>query len=250
MNIIVLKTKEILGRHAAAMGAGLIREAISGRGNANIILATGSSQFEMLAALIKKDIDWSMVTCFHLDEYIGLSATHPASFRKYLKERFTDKVTPRAFHYIDGEVDPTSECMRLGRLVAQHPVDVAFVGIGENAHLAFNDPPADFNTEQAFLNVALDEACRRQQLGEGWFEKPEEVPRRAISMSIKQILKAKNIICSVPDSRKATAVQAVIEGPVTPEVPASILQQHERTTIFLDQQSSALLTHSYRIADE
>ena len=240
----------MLGRRAAALGASLIRDAIAERGNANVILATGSSQFEMLAALVEETVDWSLVTCFHLDEYIGLPETHPASFRRYLKERFTNKVTPGAFHFVDGEADPSSECLRLSRLIAQYPVDVAFVGIGENAHLAFNDPPADFDTEQAFLNVALDEACRRQQLGEGWFKQPEEVPERAISMSIKQIMKAKNIICCVPDSRKATAVQAVIEGSVTPEVPASILQQHERTTIFLDPQSSALLAHGYGIAEE
>ena len=250
MKIIISETKEILGSRAAALGAGLIRESITHNGASNIILATGNSQFEMLAALIKEDIDWSRVTCFHLDEYIGLPETHPASFRRYLKERFTSEVAPQKFYFIDGEADPTTECLRIGQLITEHPIDAAFVGIGENAHLAFNDPPADFETEEAFLDVALDEACRHQQLGEGWFKKLEEVPERAISMSIKQILKAKNIICSVPDARKAVATRAVVEGPVTPEVPASILQQHENTTIFLDHQSSVLLTKNQGVYEK
>ena len=244
MKVIISETKETLGARAATLGASLIREATAKKGTANIILATGNSQFEMLTALIKEDVEWSQVTCFHLDEYIGLPETHPASFRKYLKERFVDKVPPLNFYFIDGEASPSEECSRLGRLITRHPVDVAFVGIGENAHLAFNDPPADFETEEAFLDVKLDEACRLQQLGEGWFEKLEDVPHRAISMSVKQILRAKNIICSVPDHRKASATRAVVEGPVTPEVPASILQQHQNTTIFLDLQSSALLTQN------
>ncbi|MDN5211744.1 glucosamine-6-phosphate deaminase [Fulvivirgaceae bacterium BMA12] len=242
MKVVISENKEVLGTRASAFSAKLIHETISQKGAANIVLATGSSQFEMLESLIKEDINWSLVTCFHLDEYIGLPMTHRASFRKYLKERFVDKVQPGAFYFINGEVDPLVECQRLGDLIARHPIDLAFVGIGENAHLAFNDPPADFETEEAFLEVVLDEDCRNQQFGEGWFEKPEEVPQRAISMSVKQILKAKNIVCSVPDSRKATAVKAVIEGPVTANVPASILQQHKNTAIFLDNQSSALLS--------
>ena len=242
MKVVISENKKVLGTRAAAYSAKLIHETISQKGTANIILATGSSQFEMLEALIKEDINWSLVTCFHLDEYIDLPMTHPASFRKYLKERFVDKVRPGTFYFINGEADSQAECRRLGDLIAQHPIDLAFVGIGENAHLAFNDPPADFEIEKAFIEVELDQDCRNQQFKEGWFESLEEVPRRAISMSVKQILKVKNIICSVPDSRKATAVRAVIEGPVTSDVPASILQQHKSTMIFLDHQSSELLT--------
>ncbi len=242
MKVVISENKKVLGTRASAFSAKLIHETISQKGTANIVLATGSSQFELLESLIKEDINWSLVTCFHLDEYIDLPMTHPASFRKYLKERFVDKVQPGTFYFIDGETDSQAECQRLGNLIAQHPIDLAFVGIGENAHLAFNDPPADFETEEAFLEVVLDEDCRNQQFGEGWFEKLEEVPQRAISMSVKQILKAENIVCSVPDSRKAAAVKAVIEGPVTANVPASILQQHKNTTIFLDHQSSALLS--------
>ena len=207
MKIIISKTKEELGKKAAQNGAELIRKAIEKKGNANIIVATGASQFEMLGELGKEDIDWSKVTAFHLDEYIGLPNTHPASFRKYLKERFVDIVSPKEFHYVNGEINPDEECKRLGKIIAEHPIDVAFVGIGENGHLAFNDPPADFETEVAYLTVNLDEDCRMQQMGEGWFPTLKDVPHQAISMSIKQIMKSDTIICSVPDLRKAKAVK-------------------------------------------
>lgn len=183
----------------------------------------------------------SKVTDFHLDEYIGLSQKHPASFRKYLKERFVDIVSPKEFNYIDGEADAAGECSRLGELISKRPVDVAFIGIGENGHIAFNDPPADFETEEAYLIVKLDEVCRRQQLGEGWFASLDEVPDKAISMSINQIMRSKAIICSVPDLRKAKAVKDVISGPVTPDVPASVLQLHNAAWIFLDRDSASLL---------
>jgi len=186
-------------------------------------------------------MDWSKVTGFHLDEYIGLPVTHPASFRKYLKERFMEKVPIRAFHFINGENDPKEECKCVGEIIQAHPIDVAFVGIGENGHLAFNDPPADFETDEPYIVVKLDEACRRQQLGEGWFKTLDEVPDRAISMSIQQILQSKVIICTVPDSRKAEAVKKVVEGKVTPDVPASILQQHPQTMLYLDANAAALL---------
>ncbi len=242
MNVIVCKDKEELGRLAAERGAALIRRALEKKGKANIILATGASQFEMLANLVKADVDWSKVTAFHLDEYIGLPETHPASFRKYLKERFASKVPIGAFHFVNGDAeDPQAECRRLGELISRHPIDVAFVGIGENGHLAFNDPPADFETEEPYLVVELDEACRRQQLGEGWFASLDEVPTQAISMSIRQILKSRAIICSVPDQRKAVAVQKAVEGPVTPQVPSSILQTHPETFLYLDPDSASLL---------
>ena len=242
MNVIVCKDKEELGRLAAERGAALIRRALEKKGKANIILATGASQFEMLANLVKADVDWSKVTAFHLDEYIGLPETHPASFRKYLKERFSSKVPIGAFHFVNGDAeDPQAECRRLGELISRHPIDVAFVGIGENGHLAFNDPPADFETEEPYLVVELDEACRRQQLGEGWFASLDEVPTQAISMSIRQILKSRAIICSVPDQRKAVAVQKAVEGPVTPQVPSSILQTHPETFLYLDPDSASLL---------
>lgn len=241
MEIIISHTKEELGKQAATKGAHLIRIAIEEKGQANIIVATGASQFEMLAELVKEEIDWSKVTAFHLDEYIGLPATHPASFRKYLKERFADIVKPKTFHYVNGDMDPEEECNRLGSIIANHPIDVAFVGIGENSHLAFNDPPADFETEEAFLAVDLDEACRKQQMGEGWFPTLADVPGRAISMSVRQIMKSAAIICSVPDERKANAVQLTVEGEVINTVPASILQDHNATWLYLDSKSASLL---------
>src|SRR5918911_1956846 len=203
MKLQVFDSKQELGRAAAARAAAAIRQAVAERGQAYLIAATGASQFEFLDALTQQpDIDWGSTTFFHLDEYVGLPETHPASFRRYLKERIVNRVRPGAFHFVEGDApDPAAECRRLGELISRHTVDAAFVGIGENGHLAFNDPPADFATEAPYVVVDLDEACRRQQIGEGWFRSLDEVPRRAISMSIQQILKARNVLCVVPDER-------------------------------------------------
>jgi glucosamine-6-phosphate deaminase len=244
MQLSLHETKQQLGARAAADGAAAIRRALDARDQANVILATGASQFEMLEALVAAEgIDWSKVTAFHLDEYVGMEATHPASFRRYLKERFVEKLPaePAAFHYLDAETDPQVECRRVGRIIAEHAIDVAFIGIGENGHLAFNDPPADFDTDEPYLVVELDEACRRQQLGEGWFATLDDVPRQAVSMSIPQIMRSATIICTVPDERKAEAVRRAVEGPVTPELPASILQQHPSAVLYLDPDSASLL---------
>ena len=241
MKISVYQNGQELGANAARKGAEFIRKAIRNRGEAAIIVATGASQIEMLKALVSQPVDWSRVTAFHLDEYIGIPESHPASFRKYLKERFEGKVPLKAFHYINGENDPKMECQRVGDLIEQERIDVAFIGIGENGHLAFNDPPADFQTEEPYIRVRLDQACRRQQYGEGWFPTLEEVPETAISMSIQQIIKSDVIICTVPDERKALAVKNSVEGRVTSEVPASILRTHPNTFLFLDQESSSLL---------
>ena len=244
MKVQLSRDAEDLGRHAASDAASYIRQAVERSGHARIIVATGASQFEVLAALVVAEgIDWSNVVGFHLDEYLGLPMAHPASFRCYLKERLVDRVPFQAFHYIDGEVEPEAECRRLGKLVAAAPVNVALIGIGENGHLAFNDPPADFETERPYLVVDLDESCRRQQLGEGWFPALDDVPHRAISMSIRQIMKSEAIVCSVPDQRKAEAVRAAVEGPVTPQTPASILQQHPYATLYLDPPAAELLSH-------
>jgi glucosamine-6-phosphate deaminase len=242
MEIIISETKQILGKKAAQMGAKLIRKAILNKGKANIIVATGASQFDMFNELVKEDIDWSVVTAFHLDEYIGISELHPASFRKYLKERFVDIVSPKEFNYVNGNTDPYEECIRLGKLISKHPIDVAFVGIGENSHLAFNDPPADFKTKDAYLVVTLNEACRRQQMGEGWFPEINDVPEKAISMSINQIMKSKAIICTVPDLRKAEAVKKTVEGSISPLIPASIMRKHEAVWLFLDKDSASMLS--------
>jgi len=242
MKIVISDSRQELGKKAAQMGADLIRKAILENGKANIIVATGASQFDMLSDLVKEDIDWSVVTGFHLDEYIGISESHPASFRNYLKERFVDLVSPKEFFYVNGESDPFQECAHLGKLISKYPIDVALVGIGENSHLAFNDPPANFETEDAYLVVNLDEDCRRQQLGEGWFPTIDDVPEKAISMSIKQIMKSKAIICCVPDLRKAEAVKKTVEGQISPAIPASIMREHESVWLYLDKDSASMLT--------
>jgi glucosamine-6-phosphate deaminase len=243
MDVRVFETKAEMGQAAALDAAAILRQAISRTGQAHVIAATGASQFEFLDALTATPgIDWSKVVFFHLDEYVGLPETHPASFRRYLKERIVARVHPGAFHFIEGDAaDPRAESHRVGRLIRACAIDVAFVGIGENGHLAFNDPPADFETEDAYLVVTLDEACRRQQLGEGWFAGLEDVPKQAVSMSVQQILKAERILCVVPDARKAQAVRACLEEEVAPERPASILRTHPRTTLFLDRASAGLL---------
>lgn len=243
MEIIQATNPKELGVKAGEAAALLIQKCILEKGQANIILATGTSQFETLNRLLSEDIDWSKVHLFHLDEYLDIPITHPASFRKYLKERFIDKAgTLGSYHLIDGETEPQAECERLSQLIIQHPIDVAMVGIGENGHLAFNDPPADFDTEIPYLVVNLDEPCRVQQLNEGWFSTLEEVPQQAISMSIQQIMKSEHIICSVPDIRKAQAVKDCLENEVNPMNPASILQDHPACKIYLDTESASLLT--------
>ena len=246
MRISIAADVDDMGRRAAACGAERIRAAIAERDSAKIIVATGASQFTVLDSLAAADdIAWHRVQVFHLDEYIGLDESHPASFRRYLRQRFIDKVSPAAFHAIDGQVEPPQrECQRLGELIHQHPIDVALVGIGENGHLAFNDPPADFKTDEPYLVVELDEACRRQQSGEGWFPSLDDVPRQAISMSVRQILSSNSIVCSVPDERKSQAVQQSLEGPVTPEVPASILQNHNDCHILLDEPAASRLSET------
>jgi len=243
MNVEIFASKQILRRAAADEAAVIIRQAIAERGQAHLIAATGASQFEFLEALVQQpDIDWARTVFFHLDEYVGISATHPASFRRYLQERIVDRVRPGAFHFVQGDnPDPAAECIRIGELISRQTIDAAFVGIGENGHLAFNDPPADFETEEPYLVVELDDECRRQQVGEGWFDTVNDVPRQAISMSVQQILKARSVLCVAPDRRKAQAVRDCLELEVSPLRPASILQQHPRTTIYLDLDSAALL---------
>lgn len=244
METVIKDTPEELGKAAGKFTAQLIKDAISKNGQAHIILATGTSQFETLKQLISdQDIMWNKVTMFHLDEYVGLPETSPASFRKYLQERFLEKVPPLKAHYlINGEVNPKKECSRLGNLIEQHAIDVALVGIGENGHLAFNDPPADFDTAQPYHVVVLDDQCRKQQFSEGWFSSIEEVPEKAISMSVQQIMKSKNIVCSVPDRRKANAIKDCLKRPVSKAFPASILQNHAHCICFLDKESASLLS--------
>jgi glucosamine-6-phosphate deaminase len=232
--------RDALSRAAAADAAGALRRVIGAQGHARLVAATGASQIDFLSALTSTPgVDWTRVEMFHLDEYVGLPIDHPASFRKYLLERLIGPAGITRYHLLDGEGDARAEAARVGREIARAPVDLAFVGIGENGHLAFNDPPADFETGEPYLVVTLDEACRRQQVGEGWFASIADVPSHAISMSIRQIMKSAEILCIVPDARKADAVKACVAGEILPMAPASILRMHANTTLYLDRESAS-----------
>ena len=247
MHIKTYTDRKTMSRAAARHAARVMTEAIAARGEARIIAATGASQFDFLEALTASpDIDWQAVEMFHLDEYVGLPIDHPASFRRYLLERLIDKTSIPRFHFLDAERDAAGAAARVGRTLSSAPIDVAFVGIGENGHLAFNDPPADFETDEPYIIVTLDAACRRQQAGEGWFASVDDVPAQAVSMSIRQILKSKEIVCVVPDARKADAVKATMEGPISPEVPASILRTHPSATLYLDRDAASGLASATR----
>ena len=243
----ICDSTKAMGKVAAETAMEYITKAIDRDDEAAIIVATGASQFDTIAELVAgSEVDWSKVTMFHLDEYVGLPITHKASFRKYLNERFIDPIgCLKAAHLIIGDgPDPVAECRRLNELISQHQIAVAIAGIGENGHLAFNDPPADFETEEPYLVVDLDERCRQQQLGEGWFERFDEVPRQAISMSIRQLMKSQCLILSVPDERKAEAVRNTLTQSVSPDYPASIVQQHSNCYLYLDKASAVLINNS------
>ncbi|MGA8212480.1 MAG: glucosamine-6-phosphate deaminase [Candidatus Sulfotelmatobacter sp.] len=250
MLIKVFSDRRSLGQAAAEQAVAAIRRAIAERGHARIIAATAASQLEFLQALTKTPgIDWSKVEAFHLDEYIGLPVTHPGSFRKMLLEQLVQKTAIAHYHLLDGDAaDPSEVVRRVGKELASRPVDIAFLGIGENGHIAFNDPPADFKTEDPYIIVNLDEACRQQQVGEAWFADISQVPKRAISMSARQILKAREILAVVSGPRKAEAVKACLEGAISPMAPASILRTHPNTTVYLDKDSAALLSPALQSA--
>jgi len=244
MRIKVFADKGTASRAAAEQAAASIRRAIAERGHARIVAATAASQIDFLDALTKaQGIHWAKVEVFHLDEYVGLPVTHPGSFRKMLLEQLVAKAGVTHYHLLDGDAsDPAEVARGVSRTIASAPVDIAFLGIGENGHIAFNDPPADFNTEEPYIIVELDEACRQQQVGEAWFSNISQVPRQAISMSVRQILKTKEILAVVPDGRKAHAVKLCFEGEMGPNAPASILRTHPNATIYLDQNSASLLS--------
>ncbi len=242
MLVKVFDDKVSLGNSAAAQAAAAIRSAVTNRGQARVLAASAASQFEFLAALTAiPGIPWNQVELFHLDEYIGLPMNHPASFCKFLQEHLIAKTGIIEYHLLDGSRDPAEVIREVGNAITASPIDIAFVGIGENGHLAFNDPPADFETDEPYIMVALDHACRMQQVGEGWFKDISAVPTHAISMSVRQVLKAREILAVVPDARKAQAVKACFDGPVSPMAPSSILRNHPNATVYLDRQSSSLL---------
>lgn len=242
MNRIRCNDPQDLGRRAAGHAARLLREAIAGQGRARLLVSTGASQFTLFEALVQEDVDWPKVTMFHLDEYIGMPETHPASFVKYLKERFTNKVPLAAAHFVDGMGDVDQVIRDMTQKIRETPIDVGLIGIGENAHIAFNDPPADFEDQGAYKVVTLSETCRRQQLGEGWFPALEDVPRQAISMTVHQILQCRHILCAVPYKVKAQAIYDTFTAKeITPMVPATALRLHGDVTVYVDPDSAALL---------
>lgn len=242
MQLKIYDDKLAMARAAAEYVASSLRRIIGASGRARIVTATGAAQFDFLDILTgAPGIQWDLVEMFHLDEYVGISASHPASFQKFLLERLINKTGITKHHLLNPGANAEEVAAKVGRELNSAPIDLSIVGVGENGHLAFNDPPADFETEKPYLIVDLDEACRRQQVGEGWFKNLDEVPRQAISMSVRQILRANEIVAIVPDSRKAQAVKACFEGPISPSAPASILRTHPHATIYLDRNSSALL---------
>jgi glucosamine-6-phosphate deaminase len=239
--------RQAMSEAAARAAAASLREAVSRRGRARVVAATAASQLAFLDSLVgSPGVPWSQIELFHLDEYVGLPISHPASFRRILTERLVEKTGIRNCHWLDCEHDPPGVCERVGAALASAPVDIAFLGIGENSHLAFNDPPADFETTDPYIVVRLDDACRRQQVGEGWFARLEDVPETAVSMSIRQILRAEELLVIVPDARKAAAVKASLEGDISPMVPASILRTHGNATLFIDEPSASKLSAAAR----
>ena len=241
MEIKIFETPVELGQMAAAQSAEIINKAIANKGKARIALSTGASQFETINALTKMEIDWSKVEMFHLDEYIGLPESHPASFRKYLKERFLSKVNIKQAYLVDGEDDPQKVIAYLTTEIQKEPIDLGVIGIGENAHIAFNDPPADFDVREAYICVTLDEACKQQQVREGWFVTIDDVPKQAISMTVYQIMQCRKIVTCVPYAVKAKAIKDTIENQLTNMVPATMLKGHPDWTLYLDKDSASLL---------
>ncbi|MBR2466144.1 MAG: glucosamine-6-phosphate deaminase [Clostridia bacterium] len=241
MKLIVSQTKEELGKASAEHAASLVNKAIEEQGYARILLSTGASQFPFFEEFVKMNVDWSKVEMFHLDEYVGISEKHPASFKRYLLDRFVDKVNLKCAHLIDGELDPDETIANLTKLLNEKPVDVGLIGIGENAHIAFNDPPADFNDQRAYKVVTLDERCLNQQIGEGWFKNVDETYKQAISMTPSQIMKCKSIISVVPYKVKAEAIYKTLTSELTPDVPATLLKEHPDCTVYCDADSASML---------
>ena len=242
MKLIVCQTKEELGAAAARHAATLVNEAIRKNGSARILLSTGASQFPFFAEFVKQPVAWDKVEMFHLDEYLGISENHPASFKRYLLDRFVNIVNPGKYHLIDGKKAPEETIAELTALLNEKPVDVGLIGIGENGHIAFNDPPADFDDERAYKVVTLDERCLQQQIGEGWFKSVEETYKQAISMTCQQIMKCRSIISVVPYRVKAEAIYNTLSREITPEVPATLMKKHADCTVYCDADSASLLT--------
>jgi glucosamine-6-phosphate deaminase len=241
LKIKLMENSMELGKAAAAYSAKVLNSIIVEKGNARLVLSTGASQFDTLKALVNENVDWSKVEMFHLDEYVGLPETHPASFRKYLKERFVSQVNLKNAYFVSGEGDVKRNIEELTRLLRKEPIDLALIGIGENGHIAFNDPPADFDTKEAYITVNLNEDCKKQQLGEGWFKSLQDVPNKAISMTVYQIMQSKVIVSCVPHKVKAMAIKRTLENDLTNKIPATMLKTHPDCTLFIDSDSASLV---------
>ena len=238
MQKYVFETPDLLGQNCAIETSRLLNQAMSENGSARLVMSTGMSQFETIEHLLGQNVDWTKIEMFHLDEYIGVGSKHPASFVKYLRERFADKIRLKRAYYIDGLADPSKVIEELTAEIAKKPIDVALIGIGENGHIAFNDPPADFGTEESFIIVDLDDDCKAQQVREGWFASAKDVPVSAITMTVHQIMQAKSILSAVPHKQKADAIKAVLQNPVSPMIPATILKTHPNWKLYLDAASA------------
>ena len=243
MELYISETPDQLGSKAALKAAGLLREAVRSKGAARFLVSTGASQFETFFHLLKEDVHWSRVELFHLDEYVGIPETHGASFVKYLKERFINllPVSLKAAHLINGMGDPAQEIAKASAEIRKAPIDAALIGIGENAHIAFNDPPADFDTKEAFITVTLDEACKAQQVRENWFPTISDVPKTAITMSVSQIMDSAVILSAVPHIQKAEAIRKTFAYDLTSQVPSTMLKTHKNWTLYLDKASASTL---------
>jgi len=248
MDIRVVEDRVQMGAQAGALAAQILKGAIESRGQARLVAATGTSQFELLSALCRdRSVDWPSVELFHLDEYLGIPSNHPASFRRFLRERLVEPAGIGTVHWLDGTADPRMVMAEVGIALRRAPIDLACVGVGENGHLAFNEPPADFSTTEPLMVVELQEISRRQQVGEGWFRNLEDVPARAMTMTIPEILRAARIVCVVPDARKARAVRACFgAGRITPDAPASALLGHPGCVVYLDRASATGLESTGR----
>lgn len=242
MKVKVYTTTEEMGLAAAKQAADYLRNLITQGKQPRLLLSTGASQFPFFKYFVKEDLNWSQVEMFHLDEYVGISPEHPASFQKYLRERFVDVVKPGKYHLIDGLKDPVQTIAELTALLEERPVDLGLIGIGENAHIAFNDPPADFDNKNAFKVVTLADSCIAQQIHEGWFATPDEAFKEAISMTCHQIMACKCIISVVPYAVKAQAIHDTLTAPCSPMVPATLMREHPDATVYCDADSAALVS--------
>ncbi|MGH9028891.1 MAG: glucosamine-6-phosphate deaminase [Acidimicrobiales bacterium] len=245
LHVLVHDDVEALASSAAAQASELITGAVTARGVANVMFATGNSQLAFVETLVGRtpDVPWADVEIFHMDEYVGVGADHPAGFQRWIRERISEKVRPRAAHYIDGAVDPERQCAAYSELLRDHRIDLCCLGIGENGHLAFNDPPvADFDDPEDVKVVELDGACRQQQVNEGHFPDMGSVPARAITVTVPALLRARAVLAMVPEDRKAAPVRAALEGPLTTDCPASVLRTRENAVLHLDRGSASLLS--------